>query len=42
VLAPPAKERAEFAQNAILNQVAVNALDDEFKEFKLASSDPRR
>lgn len=35
-------ERAEFAQNAILYQVALNALNDELKEFKLASSDPRR
>lgn len=27
---------------AILYQLAINALDDELKEFKLASSDPRR
>lgn len=36
------RERGEFAQNAILYQAAVSFLDDEFKEFKMASSDPRR
>lgn len=36
------RERAAFAQNAILYQLAVTSLDDELKEFKQASSDPRR
>lgn len=35
-------ERAAFAQNAILYQLAITSLDDELKEFKQASSDPRR
>jgi len=35
-------ERAEFARNAILYQFAITVLDDEVKEFKLASSDARR
>lgn len=36
------RERGAFAQNAILYQLAVSSLDDEYKEFKQASSDPRR
>ncbi|WP_423461147.1 flagellar basal body rod protein FlgB [Ottowia sp. VDI28] len=36
------RERASFAQNSILYQFAVSNLDDEYKEFKMASSDPRR
>jgi flagellar basal-body rod protein FlgB len=36
------RERGEFARNAILYQLASAMLDDEAKEFKLASSDPRR
>lgn len=35
------RERAAFAQNAILYQLAVTSLD-ELKEFKQASADPRR
>lgn len=35
-------ERSEFAQNAILYQLAITSLDDEYKEFKMASSDPGR
>ena len=36
------RERATFAQNSILYRFAVSNLDDEYKEFKAASSDPRR
>ena len=36
------RERASFAQNSILHQLAVASLDDELKEFKMAVSDPRR
>lgn len=36
------RERVAFAQNAILYQLAITSLDDELKEFKQASSDPRR
>lgn len=36
------RERSSFAQNSILYQLAVSSLDDEYKEFKQASSDPRR
>ncbi|MBX9794117.1 MAG: flagellar basal body rod protein FlgB, partial [Burkholderiaceae bacterium] len=36
------RERSAFAQNAIMYQFALNSLDDEWKEFKMASSDPRR
>jgi flagellar basal-body rod protein FlgB len=35
------QERGEFSKNAILYQLAVMTLDDESKEFKQASSDPR-
>lgn len=35
------RERAAIAQNAILCQFAINSLNDEWKEFKQASSDPR-
>lgn len=36
------RERASFAQNSILHQLAVASLDDELKEFKMAITDPRR
>ncbi len=36
------RERGAIAQNSILYQLAVSSLDDEYKEFKQASSDPRR
>lgn len=36
------RERASFAQNSILHQLAVTSLDDELKEFKMAIADPRR
>ncbi len=36
------RERSAFAQNTILYQLAIASLDDEWKEFKMASSDPRR
>ncbi|MCY4754397.1 flagellar basal body rod protein FlgB [Pelomonas aquatica] len=36
------RERASFAQNSILHQLAVASLDDELKEFKMAIADPRR
>ena len=36
------RERGGIAQNAIMYQFALNSLDDEWKEFKMASSDPRR
>jgi hypothetical protein len=35
-------ERSAFAQNAVLYQLATISLDDEWKEFRMASSDPRR
>lgn len=35
------RERASFAQNTILHQLAVASLDDELKEFKMAVSLPR-
>ncbi|MDO8775500.1 MAG: hypothetical protein Q7K57_43690 [Burkholderiaceae bacterium] len=34
------RERGEFSKNAIIYQFAVTTPDDEFKEFKQASSDP--
>lgn len=36
------RERSAIAQNAIMYQFSINSLDDEWKEFKMASSDPRR
>lgn len=36
------RERAAFASNTVLYQFAVSLIDDEFQEFKLAASDPRR
>ena len=36
------RERGEFVRNAIICQLAVSSLDDEYKEFKMAASDPRR
>lgn len=36
------RERASFAQNSILHQLAVTSLDDELKEFRMAITDPRR
>lgn len=35
-------ERASFAKNSILYQLAIGTMDDETKEFMLASSDPRK
>jgi flagellar basal-body rod protein FlgB len=35
------RERASFAQNSILHQLAVASLDDELKEFKMAVSPAR-
>lgn len=34
-------KRGEFSKNASLDQFAVMTVDDESKEFKQASSDPR-
>jgi flagellar basal-body rod protein FlgB len=36
------RERAEFSKNAILHRLAIDTFSDEYKEFKLAASDPRR
>lgn len=36
------RERSAFAQNAVMYQLATISLDDEWKEFRMASSDPRR
>lgn len=36
------RERASFAQNSILHQLAVTTLDDELKEFKMAIAAPQR
>jgi flagellar basal-body rod protein FlgB len=34
------RERASFAQNSILYQFAVKLLNDEYEDFRMASSDP--
>lgn len=36
------RERAEFTKNSILHRLAIDTFSDEYKEFKLAASDPRR
>lgn len=36
------RERGVFVKNAILYQMSLSTYEDEFKEFKLAASDPRR
>lgn len=36
------RERGAFMKNAILYQMSISTYEDEFKEFKLAASDPRR
>jgi len=36
------RERGVFMKNAILYQMSLSTYEDEFKEFKLAASDPRR
>lgn len=36
------RERGAFMKNAILYQMSISTYEDEFKEFKLAASEPRR
>ncbi len=36
------RERSSFAQNSIMYQFAVNVLNDDYEEFRMASSDPRK
>lgn len=36
------RERAAFSKNAILHRMAIDILTDEYKEFNLAASDPRK